>query len=618
MTEEKNKKTITLSFGDSPQDAIDGTGLSAIETALNQLVDKSEALAKGESPLQQLIKQTSGSAKKKAPSLAFSELPAPQANFLGLFKPRIRLLPPELIKTIRITDHLVAAILRTRGNIMKLYGHLRKDRFDVGLEIEIKPEFLKVLTPDQYTKVAERIKRLEKILLNCGNDEGLEHQDRMTLSEFLSTQTINGLSFGSHGTEIIYDRDANPDANGNFPFHRFRPVDIATIFRAVRRGEQVGSNLRELAIKALEAMEGIKFEIDMSKLKEDKYAWLQIIETQPKQAFTHDEMLVYNLFPSTDIEHNGYPVTPLDCAVNCVTTHISIEAYWKTYFSNGKSAKGMLVIKSDEVDQQMLDAIKMQFNASINSVSNAFRTPIFGIAKEDSVEWTSTQDKLENGEFNFTYDQVARNILSSFGVSPDEIPGYGHLSKGTNSQTLSESNNEFKMTAARDSGLRPLLLGWQIFFNQRLVPIIDPELAQMVEVRLCGLDAESKEQEAARLQQDSALFFDYDTLQREVDLEPVGEAIGGRVPFNERFRQVLDFYSNVGQIKTRFFGEPGAIFDPLLKFKRDPFSLQHLQLLMQINPSAVKALYAPRSPELLKELLDMEIQDVLDCDQDDE
>ena len=213
--------------------------------------------------------------------------------------------------------------------------------------------------------------------------------------------------------------------------------------------------------------------------------------------------------------------------------------------------------------------------------------------------------------------QVSRNILSSFGVSPDEIPGYGHLSKSSNSQTLSESNNEFKMTAARDSGLRPLILGWQIFFNQRLVPIIDPELAQIVDVKLCGLDAESKEQEAARLQQDSALFYDYDTLQREVDLEAVGEAIGGQIPFNERYRQVLDFYSNIGQVKNRFFGEPGAIFDPILKFKRDPFYLQQIQLLMQISPNTVKALYAPRSPELLKELLDLEISDMLSCDSED-
>lgn len=607
MADEKDKKKIALEFGDSP---VNESGMSALETALGQM--SPEFLAKSDSPLSQLIKQTTGSAKKKAPSLAFTELPAPQANFLGLFKPRIRLLPPELIKTIRITDHLVAAILRTRGNIMKLYGHLRKDRFDVGMEIEIKPEFLEILTPEQYEKVAQRIKRLEKILLNCGHTEGLEHQDQMTLSEFLSTQTINGLSFGSHGTEIIYDRDAPKDANGNFPFHRFRPVDIATIFRAVRRGEQVGSNLRELAIKALEAMEGIKFEIDMSKLKEDKYAWLQVIEMQPKQAFTHDEMIVYNLFPGTDIEHNGYPLSPLDTCVSSVTTHISIEAYWKTYFSNGKSAKGMLVIKSDEVDQQMLDAIKMQFNASINSVSNAFRTPIFGISKEDDVVWTSTQDKLENGEFAFTYDQVARNILSSFGVSPDEIPGYGHLSKGTNSQTLSESNNEFKMTAARDSGLRPLLLGWQIFFNQRLVPIIDPELAQMVEVRLCGLDAESREAESARLQQDSALFLTYDSLMKEVDRNGPGAAFGGEVPFNERYRQVLDFYSDVSEVRAKFYGDPGALINPMLKFKRDPFYLQWAQLMMQINPGALRAMAAPKPHNL--DFLKMEIEDMLEDD----
>jgi len=611
MSDEKKSK-ISLSFGDSDDDTLEKSGLSALESALNKIIDTGDTLAKGETPLQKLIKQTTGEAKKKAPALSFSELPAPQANFLGLFKPRIRLLPPELIKTIRITDHLVAAILRTRGNIMKLYGHLKKDRFDVGLEIEIKPEILKVLTPEQYGKVTERIKRLEKLLLNCGHDEGLEQQDRMTLADFMSIQTINGLSFASHGTEIIYDRSGEPDSRGNYPFHRFRPVDIATIYRAVRRGEQVGSNLRELALKALEAMEGHHFDIDICKLREDKYAWLQVIEMQPKQAFTHDEMLVYNLFPSTDIEHNGYPVSPLDTCVNCVTTHISIEAYWKTYFSNGKSAKGMLVIKSDEVDQQMLDAIKMQFNASINSVSNAFRTPIFGIAKEDDVQWTSTQDKLENGEFNFTYDQVARNILSAFGVSPDEIPGYGHLSKGTNSQTLSESNNEFKMTAARDSGLRPLILSWQTWFNQRLLPIIDNELSQMVEVRLSGLDSQSKEQESARLQQDSALFHTYDSLLAEVDEDGPGKAFGGEVPFNERYRQVLDFYSKVGEVRSKFFGDPAGLIDPLLQFQRDPFSLQYLQLLMQINPTALKAQAAAKAHNL--KFLKMAIQDLLDDD----
>ena len=87
MAEEKDKKKIALDFGDSP---VDQSGMSALEKALSQLAISPETLAKGECPLQQLIKQTTGSAKKKAPSLAFTELPAPKSNFLGLFKPRIR------------------------------------------------------------------------------------------------------------------------------------------------------------------------------------------------------------------------------------------------------------------------------------------------------------------------------------------------------------------------------------------------------------------------------------------------------------------------------------------------------------------------------------------------
>jgi hypothetical protein len=189
--EDKDKKKIALTFGDSPEEGSVEHGVTSLEKALSQLVIPGTDLAKGEGPLSQAIRSISGNAaKKKAPSLAFSELPSPQSNFLGLFKARTRLLPPELIKTIRVTDHLVAAILRTRGNIMKLYGHLRKDRFDIGLELEIKPEFKNLFTPEQFAKVAKRMKRLESIILNCGHTEGLEQQDQMTIADFMSIQTI--------------------------------------------------------------------------------------------------------------------------------------------------------------------------------------------------------------------------------------------------------------------------------------------------------------------------------------------------------------------------------------------------------------------------------------------
>jgi phage portal protein BeeE len=589
---------------------------SSIVFALSE--DAGEALEKAgyeatnpHSPLMYALQQATGSANKKAPRLAFTENPAPTDNYLGLFKSKRRLLPDEVLKQIRIQDHLVAAILRSRGSMFSLFGHLRKDRFDTGVEVSIKQEFYDILTPEQFEKVMERVKKFERLIMNCGHTAGLEHQDRMTLSQFLDIQMQNGLNFGRYATEIVYDREAEPDADGNYPFHRFRPVDVATIYRCVRKGEYVGNNLRETAMKMLESITGDKPKIDIQKLKEDQYAWLQVIDGTPRQAFTHREMLVYNLFPCTDIEMNGYPVSPLDTVVSSVTTHISIDAYKKLYFQNGRATKGMLVIKSDEVDEQVLNGIKLQFNASVNNVSNSFRTPIFGMGKDDDVEWLPfVGEGLHDSDFQFMYDQIARNILSAFSISPDELPGYSHLSRGTNSQTLSESNNEFKLTAARDTGLRPLLLKLQTFFNQLLFPIIDPLLAKVCEVKFTGIDAQSKEQEATRLQQDMPTHMTYDEVLHEVDKEPVGKILGGEVPFNERYQLILDKYKNVGEIMGTFFGDAAAMVDPLLRYKRDPFHLQWLQLAAQANPAAVQAYFAPRP--FAMDVLKMCVQDALE------
>lgn len=562
-------------------------------------------------PLMYALQQATGSANKKAPSLAFTENPAPSDNYLGLYKSKRRLIPDEVLKQIRVTDHLVAAILRARGNMMSLFGHLRKDRFDVGVEVEIRPEFAKILTPEQHQKVVERIKRFEKLILNCGHTAGLEQHEMMTLAEFMDISTRNGLTFGRFTTEIVYDRSGPQDEDGRYPFHRFRPRDTATIVRAVRKGESVGDNLRQIAIGLLESLKGEKLDINLQSLREDKYAWLQVIDGTPRQAFTHDEMLVFDLFPSTDIEHNGYPVSPIDTVVASVTTHISIDVYKKLYFQNGRATKGMLVIKSDEVDEQIINGIKLQFNAAINSVSNSFRTPIFGMGKEDDVEWLPfSGEGAHDDDFQFMYDQVARNILSAFSISPDELPGYAHLSRGTNSQTLSESNNEFKLTAARDTGLRPLILKFQTFFNQRLFPIIDPLLAKICEIKFSGLDAQSKEQESTRLQQDMAIHMNMDELYDEVDKEPVGTALGGKVPFNERWQLIADKYLTVGQVKGHLFDSPASFVDPLLQYMRDPFALQNLQLLSQVNPLAVQAMFAPKP--FAMEFLRMNIQDSLE------
>jgi len=567
-------------------------------------------------PLQKAMNDSMGKATERAPALAFMESPNYNDAYAGVVKSKRNEIPDSILKLVRVQDHLVAAILRTRGGQLSQFGKKRKDRFDKGMEISIRPEFLKLLNTEQFAKVTERIKRLETILLNCGHTEGLENQQKVTLSQFLSTSVQNACTFGWMGTEVIYDLESEPDKDGRFPFNRFRAVDAGTIYKTVRNGEQAGVNTRILAIKELERITGDKIKVDYAKLREDRYAWAQMVEGIAKQYFTHEELLMHTFFESTDVEKNGYPLPPIETVISSITTHISIDTWKRLYFQNGRATRGALVIKSDDVDGPTLEKFRQEFQASINGVQNSFRTPLMGISPTEGIEWLSFAGDKADDSFEFIYDQIARNILATFGMDPSEIPGYGHLSRASNSQTLSESSNEFKLEASRDSGIIPLIQHFETFFNQRLIPIIDPILSKIIVLKFAGMDAESKEQEATRLQQEMPTHMNYDEVLRQVDKEPIGIGMGGEVSFSERIQLIWDKYLNVGQVKGRFFNSPAAYVDPMLRFPRDPFALQNMQLMAQIAPNSVAAYFAPRP--MAMDMLHLELEDMLSEDDGDE
>lgn len=994
--------------------------------------------------LSYIIQQATGSAKKSnAPRIAFTEDPVSTDHYAGVFKTKKGLLPDHVLKMIRMQNHLIASILRARANTLSMFGHIKKNRFDIGIAVDIKPEFEQHVTQEQMVKIRDRIEKFKKLLLNCGHTEGLKDHEKMSLSEFFYLQTIDGLSLGRLATEIIYEDGDNGNPNKLSDrakkFHRFRPVDAGTINKAVKNGESA-SGLRASGIRLLESVTNKK--IDGKLFEQDEYAYVQVIDNMPKQAFSADEMIVFNLYPSNDIEHNGYPVTPVDTCISSVTTHLSIDSYNKLYFQNGRAAKGILVINSEEIDQATINTLKQEFMASINNVGNSFRVPVFGVGENDKINWLPMVSSSGDGEFQFLYDAVARNILSTFSMSPDELPGYGHLSRGTNQKTLSEcfplenqiltrsglisaedllgenkenkievwtgerwekarifytgpkelrettlqsnlrlktspdhrfqivgedgnlewkqqkdltlddvvlvnstpvegfeesvpeflgkkitpelmevlgwmsgdgsitpnkkraggkvtlyyhnekeldvrerhlkilndfgidanpvnkeisqeeseklaekygfsststlrtsisiyntkftkwleengflknkiksipsflhtlpvlyrysflrglfsadghvtepgsiiltiqeknqresvrqiliglgirttsmeginrssfgkkefsyklsikdrnkfwqnigfiqdhkqnrkreqlwiideipkkitsilarliladdnsvlskmdrdalmsaskkrtnmsknriielakqtrtilpdwlekfhvekiksisnleevvemadievfnnehaftmhgirvhnSNNEFKLTAARDTGLRPLILRFQSLLNEKIFPIMDPELAQICTIQLSGLDAQSREEESLRLQQDMPIHMDYDQVLSNVDKEPVGARMAGKVPMNERYQIIADKYLNVAEIMAEYMEDPTALADPLLRYKRDPFFIQSLQILMQTNPGAVKAYFATKPHTL--DILKLTIEDFLE------
>lgn len=520
--------------------------------------------------------------------LAFERDPQRITEYAGIYRPKLQGVPDALLKRMAIQDDLVAAVVHTRSNHVAQFGRKQADRHQKGFKFVPEKGVEDKLDDDGKRRLTERIERAEKLLATCGHTNGWSEQEKCSFPEFLYMQARNCVVVGRMATEVVWTPDPQDPTNAEKrKFHSFRPTDAGTIYFAAPYHE-VNQQVREMALRLMENLKNEK--LKKEKFENEEYAWVQVFEGRPMQAFGAQEMLVHSPYQVTDIEQMGYPVTPLDTALTAVTTHINITHHNRLYFQTGRAARGMLIIKSADIDPDIVTGIKQQFNASINSVQNAWRMPVFGIGPEDELTWAP----IDSGggrdmEFQYLADANARTILAAFQMSPEELPGYQHLSRGTNNQALSESNEEYKLTAARDVGIRPLLASFEDFLNASIVPLIDPELAKVVKLRLIGLDADTEEKESVRIQQDMSVWMTFNDILRKLEKPPLPPEMAADIPLNPTYFQYIQFFVPFGKILEFFCKVPGASQDPSLNFYMNPFWQQQVQMAQQAQMAQQQA-----------------------------
>lgn len=535
------------------------------------------------SPLYKSILDFVDSSYKQEPvSLAFEYDPKTSVERSSVYRQKTKLLPDSMLKKIAREVDIVSNVIRTREHQLSAFGVPQPDQDSMGYVIRLKKtvlEDLKHITDEQernkkkYEYQAKIAKAVIK-LSTCGSNEQVKESDKITFSSFLAQSIRSALTVGRLATEIRYSRMF---PSGEKVFHSFRPRDAGTIYRATKQ-QDAAEHVREQAIKEIERIEERK--IDVDKFKKDEYEWVQVIDGNPVQAFTDDEMCVHNFFSVPDYELDGYPLTPLDTVISAVMTQINITTHNKLYFQSGRAATGFVTVTSDEVDEKTLQRFRQQMNASINNVNNSWRLPVFAIGTGSDIKWVPMDPRGRDQEFQYLMDMNCRVILSAFQMSPDEVTGMGYLSRGTNSQSLSESNNEFKLEAARDVGIRPLVAQINEFLNHRIFPLLDSELAEVAEIQLVGLDAETSEKRAIRLQEEAPLFMNYNDILDEVEKHPLPKYMGGEYPLNPSFQQVLDKNVPVGVQLEYFLGIKGASQDPRYDYLRDPMYFTNMQMQM--------------------------------------
>jgi hypothetical protein len=551
-------------------------------TPVSELLKQEQDDQPGATSLVKSMMAALGEGEDRIQRLAFERDPTMNNEYAAIFRQKVRLIPDFLLKRVSIQDDLVASIIGARSNHISAFGRPQPDRFSLGFKVDIKPEIIERADEKEKEELGKRANKFEQRLLVCGTSKGYAVEERMTLSRFLSMQVRNALVVGRFATEFLYGFNDS----GEEEFHSFRPVDAGTIYRAA----PYKTSAEAVRIQAKRLMEQmLNRKLEEKQLEEEEYPWVQVIDGKPVQVFTGEELYVHNVFPVTDVELQGYPLTPLDTVIAAVTTHINITTHNKLFFQSGRAAKGMLVIQSEDLTEPQVNKIRQQFQANINNVNNSWRMPVFSVGSKDNVQFQQIETTSRDMEFQYLSDMNARVILSAFQMSPEELPGYAHLSRGTNNQSLAESNKEYQLEAHRDTGIRPLLAQFEDFLNTAVFPVMDEELAKLCVIKLVGLDADSAEKEAVRISTDAPLHMNYDEVLAKVEKDPIGKEFGGEFPLNPQFQAILDKYLTVGQIQEKFFGVKGATQNPAMAYMRDPFWFQMQQMQMQQQQMQMQA-----------------------------
>lgn len=467
-----------------------------------------------------------------------------------------------LLKVVSRKDPVVSTIIHVRSNQVSSFCRRPANRFDTGFKVETNDGF----DPDE-----EEVKEIEEFMLNCGDKENRSEDDKLTFERWGYMVTHDMITYGHTAIEMIRDRGGS--------LHCFLPLPAETMFYANKNllsGQQVDSAVDAYKQVIEASHRGTPIVDGDEKRNDEEYEFLQVINGKVVEGFYHDELVFGKIYDLTEIDLNGYAMGPLERAISMITAHLQIENHQKMFFTHGVASRGLLVIQGD-VTPNKLRELQAQWTNQVTGAASAWRTPILAGIK--GVQWEPLTIANRDMEYAAYQDHVLRTIHACFAIDPEET-GYGYLSKGQSQKALSESSNEWKVTASRDRGLRPIIGRLEAIVNEQILPAWKKEFAEKYKVIFVGLDAEDRMQEVERLQAEVTLHTTVDEAREQADLEPI--KTGGGLILNPLLLQTLQANMYKGEFMEKFCGVAGASANPDLQYVPDPLWFQWQQLQMQM------------------------------------
>ena len=348
---------------------------------------------------------------------------------------------------------IINAIIKTRKNQIADFAEPQADRYNTGFIIRKKvngDENGEYKMTKQEQKIANAI---TDFILNCGKEASWTNDDFDT---FIRKIVDDSLTYDQMTFECIRNRKGQLESFIATDASTFRVADTAfeedyksqffhqrgvTVYDSPNKGKEINGYLPQYV------------QVYQSAVVNDFYPW---------------ELCFGIRNPSSSIYSNGYGCSELEELINVVTSMLWGDEYNRRFFSQGSAPKGFIRVKGG-MNEAALQQFKQQWQAMINGVMNAWRTPVV----EADVDWIDLQKNNRDMEYTSWMEYLIKLACAIFSIDPTEI-GWD-ISRSNGNSGLFESSEADRLQHSKDKGLYPILKFLQRKINKYIVEQINPE-----------------------------------------------------------------------------------------------------------------------------------------------
>ena len=407
---------------------------------------------------------------------------------------------------------ILNAVIMTRVRQMQRFCRVADKNTDVpGFEIRHIDKNHELGDDEQ-----ESIELLNRFILNCGwefKPRRRKALKRDSFAQFMAKVGRDTLTLDSVGIETEWKRDKALGMDG------FYAVDGGSIRLCTEQG-----------------YEG-----------DDEIFALQVVQGRISTAYSYDDLIYEPRNPRTDVRVCGYGLSETELLIRVVTGYLNALTYNIKGFDQNAIPKGMLHLTGNYTEQD-INAFKRYWNSMVKGVNNAWALPVM-VSKDQESKAAFEKFGVEFDEMYFSkwMTFLTSIICAIYGMSPSEINFDSFSGSGTS--PLSGSDTAERLSASKDSGLRPLLSYFESLFTDYIVS----DFSDKYVFRWTGLDPQDADKKHEIRMATSTL----NEVRAEEGRPPV-EGLMGDAPLNPNLMQVY-MQENAPQQEEDFGTPPDAL-----------------------------------------------------------